>query len=209
MTLAREGIRIGAGKSTLLRMLAGLTAGQGGSVTVSPPGASIGYLPQEPDGTGQPVPLRSHHALSRWNGLNSPASCQTPTTADRLALLAGLRGLGEPGRRLSRAHGGGWLDRTWPRQRRGNSGMSSTLNRSLVALAFLGVLAAGCSTASSAHSPARHPRATAAASSQPSAPSAPASSHPAAQSSNPIPQNNGGDQDADNNGGPSDVDGNI
>jgi hypothetical protein len=29
------------------------------------------------------------------------------------------------------------------------------------------------------------------------------------QSSNPIPQGNGGDQDADNNGGPSDGDGNI
>ena len=30
-----------------------------------------------------------------------------------------------------------------------------------------------------------------------------------AQTANPIPQNNGGDQDADNNGGPSDGDGNI
>jgi len=39
----------GAGKSTLLRMLAGMTAAQDGTVTVSPPDASIGYLPQEPD----------------------------------------------------------------------------------------------------------------------------------------------------------------
>jgi ATPase subunit of ABC transporter with duplicated ATPase domains len=39
----------GAGKSTLLRMLAGLSAAQAGTVTVSPPDASIGYLPQEPD----------------------------------------------------------------------------------------------------------------------------------------------------------------
>ncbi len=39
----------GAGKSTLLRMLAGLSAAQEGTVTVSPPDASIGYLPQEPD----------------------------------------------------------------------------------------------------------------------------------------------------------------
>jgi ATPase subunit of ABC transporter with duplicated ATPase domains len=39
----------GAGKSTLLRMLAGLSAAQQGTVTVSPPDASIGYLPQEPD----------------------------------------------------------------------------------------------------------------------------------------------------------------
>ena len=30
-----------------------------------------------------------------------------------------------------------------------------------------------------------------------------------AQTANPIPQGNGGDQDADNNGGPSDGDGNI
>jgi ATPase subunit of ABC transporter with duplicated ATPase domains len=39
----------GAGKSTLLRMLAGLSPAQAGTVTVSPPDASIGYLPQEPD----------------------------------------------------------------------------------------------------------------------------------------------------------------
>jgi ATPase subunit of ABC transporter with duplicated ATPase domains len=39
----------GAGKSTLLRVLAGLSAAQDGTVTVSPPDASIGYLPQEPD----------------------------------------------------------------------------------------------------------------------------------------------------------------
>jgi len=39
----------GAGKSTLLRMLAGLSPAQGGTVTASPPDASIGYLPQEPD----------------------------------------------------------------------------------------------------------------------------------------------------------------
>jgi len=39
----------GAGKSTLLRMLAGLHPADAGSVTISPPDASIGYLPQEPD----------------------------------------------------------------------------------------------------------------------------------------------------------------
>jgi hypothetical protein len=32
---------------------------------------------------------------------------------------------------------------------------------------------------------------------------------PPPQTMNPIPQNNGGDHDADNNGGPSDGDGNI
>ena len=39
----------GAGKSTLLRVLAGIAASDGGEVTVSPPEATIGYLPQEPD----------------------------------------------------------------------------------------------------------------------------------------------------------------
>jgi len=39
-------------------------------------------------------------------------------------------------------------------------------------------------------------------------PPAPPASAPA-QTANPIPQGNGGDQNADNNGGPSDSDGNI
>jgi ATPase subunit of ABC transporter with duplicated ATPase domains len=39
----------GAGKSTLLRILAGGVAPEHGTVTVSPPTATIGYLPQEPD----------------------------------------------------------------------------------------------------------------------------------------------------------------
>ncbi|WP_406078203.1 ABC-F family ATP-binding cassette domain-containing protein [Micromonospora sp. NBC_00858] len=39
----------GAGKSTLLRTLAGLLPVEAGSVTLSPPSASVGHLPQEPD----------------------------------------------------------------------------------------------------------------------------------------------------------------
>ena len=39
----------GAGKSTLLRMLAGLSMAESGTVAVSPPTATIGYLAQEPD----------------------------------------------------------------------------------------------------------------------------------------------------------------
>jgi ATPase subunit of ABC transporter with duplicated ATPase domains len=39
----------GAGKSTLLRTLAGLIPADAGTVSVSPPGATIGYLPQEPE----------------------------------------------------------------------------------------------------------------------------------------------------------------
>ncbi|MGZ4520365.1 MAG: ABC-F family ATP-binding cassette domain-containing protein [Mycobacteriaceae bacterium] len=39
----------GAGKSTLLRLLAGVDQPVDGTVTLSPPDATVGYLPQEPD----------------------------------------------------------------------------------------------------------------------------------------------------------------
>src|SRR5512143_3669615 len=39
----------GAGKSTLLRILAGLDAAEHGVVQLSPPSATVGHLPQEPD----------------------------------------------------------------------------------------------------------------------------------------------------------------
>ena len=39
----------GVGKSTLLRIMAGLLAPEAGTVATSPPGAAVGYLPQEPD----------------------------------------------------------------------------------------------------------------------------------------------------------------
>ncbi|MEH1012030.1 ABC-F family ATP-binding cassette domain-containing protein [Micromonospora sp. CPCC 206060] len=39
----------GAGKSTLLRTLAGIQPAEQGTVTVNPPTATIGYLPQEPE----------------------------------------------------------------------------------------------------------------------------------------------------------------
>ena len=39
----------GAGKSTLLRTLAGLIPAEQGTVRLSPPNATVGHLPQEPD----------------------------------------------------------------------------------------------------------------------------------------------------------------
>ena len=102
--------------------------------------------------------------------------------------------------------------------------MSFTLAGSAAGLALLAVLAAGCGTAVTAHPAAAKPAAAAhSAAPQPTAhhhhhsppthaavttpPAAPATAP--AQTTNPIPQGNGGDQDADNNGGPTDGDGNI
>src|ERR1044072_4514624 len=39
----------GAGKSTLLRLLAGLDTPEEGKLAISPPHATVGHLPQEPD----------------------------------------------------------------------------------------------------------------------------------------------------------------
>ncbi|SEL85300.1 ABC-F family ATP-binding cassette domain-containing protein [Streptacidiphilus jiangxiensis] len=39
----------GAGKSSLLKLLAGVDTPEGGSIALSPPTATVGYLPQEPD----------------------------------------------------------------------------------------------------------------------------------------------------------------
>jgi ATPase subunit of ABC transporter with duplicated ATPase domains len=76
----------GAGKSTLLRVLAGVRAGDGstvnaGTVTISPPGASIGYLPQEPERRPQET-VREY--LSRRTGVGA-AHDAMQAAADALA----------------------------------------------------------------------------------------------------------------------------
>ena len=97
----------GAGKSTLLRMLAGLTAAQDGTVTVSPPDASIGYLPQEPDRRpGETV----RQFLARRTGV---AAADDALQAAAGALAAGTAGAEDPySRGLERwlALGGADLD---------------------------------------------------------------------------------------------------
>jgi ATPase subunit of ABC transporter with duplicated ATPase domains len=71
----------GAGKSTLLRVLAGLDASRSGTVTVTPPGASVGYLPQEPDRhAGETV----RQFLARRTGVAAAQDAML-TAADALA----------------------------------------------------------------------------------------------------------------------------
>jgi hypothetical protein len=105
--------------------------------------------------------------------------------------------------------------------------MSFTLARAAAGFGLLAALAAGCGSAAAGAHPAttkppvaQHQQAPAMArnhhapamhrhhgTATQAAPATPASSP--TQTANPIPQGNGGDQDADNNGGPSDGDGNL
>ena len=97
----------GAGKSTLLRMLAGVRPADAGTVTVSPPGATIGYLPQEPDRhPGETV----RQFLARRTGV---AAADEAMQAAADALAAGAPGADEDySRALERwlALGGADLD---------------------------------------------------------------------------------------------------
>jgi hypothetical protein len=115
--------------------------------------------------------------------------------------------------------------------------MSLTLTRSAAGFALLAAFAAGCGAAGATPKPASSAKAThvaapatphAAATHHQAPPVTPPATTPAPAPSttpppppppppstmapppaNPIPQGNGGDQDADNNGGPSDGDGNV
>jgi hypothetical protein len=75
------------------------------------------------------------------------------------------------------------------------------------ALMMVAVLAlAACGSSKSTNTPAQNPAAIAGGAATTVAPT-PASGQPAATTPCTIPQNNGGDHDADNNGGPGDGDG--
>ncbi|GGL15639.1 ABC-F family ATP-binding cassette domain-containing protein [Mangrovihabitans endophyticus] len=71
----------GAGKTTLLRTLAGLIAPESGTVTLNPPTATVGYLPQERDRRpGETV----RQFLARRTGVG-PAQRAMDDAAQRLA----------------------------------------------------------------------------------------------------------------------------
>jgi ATPase subunit of ABC transporter with duplicated ATPase domains len=79
----------GAGKSTLLRMLAGLDRPEDGAISLSPPTASVGYLPQEPERR----PAESIRAfLTRRTGVG-PAQTEMDAAAEDLS--AGKSGADE------------------------------------------------------------------------------------------------------------------
>src|SRR5690349_19151523 len=74
----------GAGKTTLLRTLAGLLPVEAGSVTLSPPTATVGYLPQERERrAGETV----RDFLARRTGVG-PAQVAMDAAAEALAVAA-------------------------------------------------------------------------------------------------------------------------
>ncbi|TVL93037.1 ABC-F family ATP-binding cassette domain-containing protein [Streptomyces sp. SAJ15] len=76
----------GAGKSTLLRLLAGLTTPETGRVSLSPPHATVGHLPQEPERRpGETV----REFLARRTGV---AAAQTALDATTQQLVDGAPG---------------------------------------------------------------------------------------------------------------------
>ena len=79
----------GAGKTTLLRMLAGLDVPERGTVSLSPPTATVGYLPQERERSGDET---VRDVLARRTGV---AAAQRALDAASVALERGERGAGD------------------------------------------------------------------------------------------------------------------
>ena len=71
----------GVGKSTLLRIMAGLLRQDAGTVVTTPPGAVVGYLPQEPDRRPQETVL---DFLARRTGV-AEATARLEAASDALA----------------------------------------------------------------------------------------------------------------------------
>lgn len=86
----------GVGKSTLLRVLAGQVTPDSGSVMLSPPSTTVGYLPQEPGRSNEQV----REALLRRTGVAEASSDFEAATA---ALAAGEEGADT------------WFERAWQR----------------------------------------------------------------------------------------------
>jgi ATPase subunit of ABC transporter with duplicated ATPase domains len=76
----------GVGKTTLLRILAGLDAADSGTVTLTPPGATIGYLAQEPEVHPEET---LHQLLTRRTGVSAAEAALEAAAEELAAATAG------------------------------------------------------------------------------------------------------------------------